>query len=117
MPEIQWESKQLNLEFDLYSDDKPKFLLGYIALDKKFKRKSFTNKEARSYLISLGEKKIPVYGDTKDNRAPANIYCIRGLLEREKISEPFKYRVKGSIRKIIINELKKTEYAIYLNKL
>jgi hypothetical protein len=114
-----WDKNPLNLEFNLFPNEKPQFLLGYIALTKKFKRKSFTNEEVRSYLIDLFKKGIPVYGGTKGNRTPANIYYIRGLLERERISESliYYYRVKSSIRKKIMDELKKTEYVNYLNQL
>ena len=116
-----WDKTPLNLEFDLFSNEKPQFLLGAIALAKKFQRKSFIDEEAKAYLDDLFKRGIPVYGGMINN--PTYSYYRRGVLKRnlksykKKSSWVNQYRVIMSRIGIIEQELKKTEYAIYLNKL
>jgi hypothetical protein len=116
-----WDRKPLNLEFDLFPNERSPFLLGSIALAKKFRRKSFIDEEAKSYLYDLFKGGIPVYGGVTSN--PAYSYYRRGILERNPKSHKKKscwvnqYRVIMSRIGIIEQELKKTEYVNYLSYL
>ena len=71
------ERAKLNLEFK-YPSDRSSFLLGSIALYKRFQKEWFTDDEVYSYLNSLSNV-IPVY---KKGPNPTNIYSKRGILEK-----------------------------------
>lgn len=111
--------KPLNLEFDIFFiKDKPEFLIGTIALAKKFKRKLFSNNEAKSYLLELHKKGIPVYGAYQN--CPAESYYRKGLLAKMKEGYPnksgwiIKYGVIKERMSIVKEELKKPDYSPYL---
>jgi hypothetical protein len=111
-----WERKPLNLEFKKY----PSFLLGSMALYKKFQHETFIDDKAKSFLYDLYERNIPV---DPDGHYPANYYYRMGILERNPKS--FKkrkcwvdqYRVISSRIRIIEQEIEKTDYVKYMDQL
>jgi len=115
-----WERKPLNLEFDIFPNERPQFLLGSIALAKKFQRKKFINDDVRSYLLDLRKRYIPVYFS---EAGIGYFYYMRGVLERNPHSykKPTRwvdqYRVITSRMRKIEQELEKTEYVKYLDQL
>ena len=107
-----WERKEkLNLESKKYPFDRPGFLLGSIAIYKKFKHKTFINEELRSYLHFLYKNGIPI---NQGGTYPGYYYYNRGILERnpksfkKKRSWVNQYRVIISRIKIIERILKAT---------
>ena len=98
-----------------YAAQKPLYLLGAIALAKRFK-KPFTNKELHSYFYELYQKGIDVYGYGNEN--PAETYYKRGVLAKIKEENgtayrPFNYKVIRDRIKIIEKEFKKPEFSDY----
>lgn len=119
----KWERIPLRLEFKLNPSDRSPFLLGSVALARKFKRKEFTNDQVKLYLyykLFMGGINVYPYNFiTGEIKNPAYTYYIRGVIEKYKpaLKVPAKYRViMGRIPRIE-QELMKTNYAIFLNQL
>ena len=98
-----------------YAAQKPLYLLGAIALAKRFK-KPFTNEELHSYFYAIYQKGIDVYG--YGNKSPAETYYKRGVLakikeENSTTHHSVKYKVIRDRIKIIKKEFKKPEFSDY----
>jgi len=113
------ERENLNLDFE-YPSERSSFLLGSVALYKRFQQERITNDDIFFYLNALSKKDIPVY---EKGPNPTQVYYKRGILDKDRKSLKKKgriinqYRVIPERRRKVEQELKKTDYVKYLGQI
>jgi hypothetical protein len=103
-----WKSEKLKLEFKYFPEERPQFLLGSIALAKRFQKETFISKEAKSYLSYLFKQGFHVYHPGFNT---AYYYYRRGVLKKDDDQ----YKVIMRRMRIIERELRIPEYAKYVD--